>query len=390
MTLRLFADPDWFTPRRGDLGERPWSWADAQLCPLLTPWGGEFFRNPNFRFSEDPYVQTGRRYFVRTAPADCDLVICPVTWRNESQSEIVQRVAGQAKRWGKPLVVFCDTDSEAPFPIPEVLVFRGSLRRSAMLATEFSAPAFISDRTKIPWTLPKTGPQPKADLPIVGFCGCIDNEGDSLPFKRLLVRALYWGLLSRPRVERVLRRCGVRITRSEGKRTRYQSLGVVSRCAGIRKNLQLREHFLNGNLLVPEQEQAEHRRRSLGEFRDNVLGSHYILCPRGGGNWSYRFYETLCLGRIPVFFNTDCVLPYEPLINWRDYCVWVEGEDLDHTAEAILRHYLSHSAESFADLQSRCRQLWVEFLSLDGFFRNFHRHAELLRPPQPARAVSNR
>src|SRR5262249_13911890 len=138
------------------------------------------------------------------------------------------------------------------------------------------------------------------------------------------------------RVERALRRCGIRITRSEGKRARYQAVGVVSRCAPIRKNLRLREHFLNGGLLVPPAEQQAHWRRSLVEFRENVLDSHYVLCPRGGGNWSYRFYETLCLGRIPVFFNTDCALPYESLIKWRDYCVWVEGDEIERAPELIL------------------------------------------------------
>ena len=366
MTLRVFADPSWFI-------------RDTQLCPLLIPWGAEITGSPTFRFCKDPYVQTGRSYFARTAPAECDFVVCPTTWQNESHNAMVQRLAHQAKTWGKPLVVFCEADTEAPFPIADVMVFRGSLRRSSQLPTEHPTPAFILDHIAIPWPLTNAGPRAKEDEPVVGFCGCLDTESKArFPLKRALGQVVYWGLLSRPRAERFLRRCGIRITRSEAKRTRYQALGVVSRCARLRKNLQLREHFLNGTLLVPEQEQHEHWRRSFGEFRDNVLGSHYTLCPRGGGNWSYRFYETLCLGRIPVFFNTDCLLPFESLINWRDYCVWVEGSEIEHTADAILEHYHRHSAESFAELQRRCRQLWLEFLSLDGFFRNFHHHAGLL------------
>jgi hypothetical protein len=366
MTLRIFADPSWF-----DRG--------AQLCPLLLPWGAEFCGNSQFRFYEDPYVQTGRNYFARTTPQECDLVICPTNWQNESHNEIVQRLASQAKAWGKPLIVFCEADTEAPFPILDVLAFRGSLRRSARLPNEFPAPAFILDHINIPWPLADAGPQPKTGEPVVGFCGCVDTETSSrFSLKRALNRALYWCLLSRPRAERFLRRCGVRITRSEAKRTRYQAVGVVSRCGRIRKNLRLREHFLNGTLLVPENEQREHWRRSFAQFRDNVLGSHYTLCPRGGGNWSYRFYETLCLGRIPVFFNTDCTLPYELLINWRDYCVWVEGDEIERTAEAILSHYQDHSADSFFELQRRCRQLWIDYLSFDGFFRNFHRHPGFL------------
>ena len=375
MTLRIFADPAWFS-------------ADSQLCPLLVPWGNEFTGLQRFRFFQDSYTRTGRDYFIRTGPTECDFVVCPTTWQDERHSELVHRLARAAKGWGKPLVVFCETDSEKPFPVPGALVFRGSLRRSLRLAVEFPAPAFISDHLGSAKPLPAAGPRPKVDSPVVGFCGCIDAAAASrFGIKRAFYRAAYWGLLSRPALESFLRRCGWRITRSEGKRTRYQALGVVSRCPRIRKNLKLRDHFLNGTLLLPKDGQSDHLGRSFLEFRQNVIESDYTLCPRGGGNWSYRFYETLCLGRIPVFFNTDCVLPYESVINWRDYCVWVEGEEIGQTADAILRHYHGHSAESFADLQRRCRQLWEDFLSLDGFFRNFHRHAQLLQPStSPSRA----
>jgi hypothetical protein len=365
MNLRIFADPRWFR-------------ADAPLCPLLAPWVAEFTEPARFRFSKDPYAQTGKNYFTRTPPAECDLVVCPTAWQDDRDTELVRRVATQAQSWGKPLVVFCEADTEAPFPVPGVLVFRGSLRRSLRLPNEIPAPAFIPDHLARPDPAAAIGPRPKADSPVVGFCGCIEPmTGSPLHPRRLFSQAVYRGLLSRPRLERFLRRRGIRITRSEGKRVRYQALGVVSRCSRVQQNFKLRAQFLNGTLLVSEAEQPEYWRRSFMEFRDNVLSSDYTLCPRGGGNWSYRFYETLCLGRIPVFFNTDCVLPYESLINWRDYCVWVEGDAIEQTAEAILRHYHGHTAESFVDLQRRCRELWVEYLSLDGFFRHFHLHTEL-------------
>jgi Exostosin family len=366
MALRIHADPAWFSK-------------DTELCPLLVPWGDEFGSDMRFRFCDDPYVQTGLNYFLRATPSECDFVICPSKWQNEGHSELVRRLASQARIWRKPLIVFCETDTEAPFPIPGVIVFRGSLRRSSKLPTEIPAPAFIPDRLAGPWPAANTEPRVKAELPAVGFCGCVDTEVNSLAIKRALVRAVYWGLLSRPRAERILRSCGLRITRSEGKRVRYQALGVVSRCHGLRKNLLMRQHFMNGYLTVPEETRKDHWRRSFAEFRDNILASDYTLCPRGGGNWSYRFYETLCLGRIPVFFNTDCVLPYESSIHWRDYCVWVEGDEMERTAQDILHHYQSHTAEEFIALQRRCRQLWRDYLSLDGFFRNLHLNPELQR-----------
>jgi hypothetical protein len=369
MSLRIFSDPAWFS-------------ADARLCPLLVPWGEEFTGTARFPFCQDPYVQTGPAYFTRTSLAECDLVICPVAWQDDRNNELVRRLASQALTWDKPLIVFCEADTEAPFPVPGTIVFRGSLRRSLKLPSETAAPAFIKDHLAGPAPVAAAGPRPKGDQPVVGFCGCVDPSAGSGPsLRRILSRAANWAVLSRPRLERFLRRCGVSVTRNEGKRARYQALGTVSRCPRLRPNLQVRDQFLNGMLLLPKEEQTGHWERSFAEFRDNVLGSDYTLCPRGGGNWSYRFYETLCLGRVPVFINTDCVLPYESLINWRDYCVWVESDALEHTAEAILAHYQSHSAERFVELQRRCRKLWLDCLSLDGFFRNFHRHAEFQSLP---------
>jgi hypothetical protein len=366
MTLRIFTDPAALA-------------REHQLCPLLLPWGEELTGRREFRFSEDPYTRTGRNYFARASPADSDLFICPFAWQNDGHNALVAKLAQDAQAAGKRLVVFCEADTEAPFPVPAVIVFRGSLKASRRLPNEFPSPAFILDHIDIPFPLPNAGPLPKDGPPVAGFCGYIDTEGSASALKRAVNRAVYWGVLSRPRLERLLRRCGIRITRSEGKRARYQALGVVRRCERIRSNFVLREQFLNGTLLVPEKEQKEHWRKSFGEFRENVLACHYTLCPRGGGNWSYRFYETLCLGRIPVFINTDCALPYASHIPWREHCVWVEGDRIEDTADAILAHYHSHSPESLAALQDGCRKLWLEFLSLDGFFRNFHRHPLLNR-----------
>jgi hypothetical protein len=374
---RIFADPAWFS-------------AGAKLCPLLVPWGQEFIGSDRFPFCQDPYVRSGRSYFTRTSPAECDLVVCPSAWQSERDNDLVRRLANQAKVWGKPLVVFCEADTEAPFPVSGALVFRGSLRRSQKLPFEIPAPAFIRDHLADLEPVASVRPRPKGDQPVVGFCGCVDPSAGTGPgLRRVLSRAANWGLLARPRLERLLRRCGVRLTRSEGKRTRFQAVGTVAHCPRIRQNFKLRDQFLNGMLQLPEPEQRAHWESSFAEFRDNVLGSDYTLCPRGGGNWSYRFYETLCLGRVPVFFNTDCALPYESLIPWREYCVWVEGDALEQTPEAILRHYRSQTAESFVDLQRRCRKLWLDFLSLDGFFRNFHRH-EQLQASQPVRTASGR
>jgi len=109
-------------------------------------------------------------------------------------------------------------------------------------------------------------------------------------------------------------------------------------------------------------------------FVDNMIDGDYVLCTRGFGNFSYRLYEALCCGRIPVFVNTDCVLPYEHLIDWRQYCVWVEEYEIDMIGDIVARFHAGLSDTDFHDLQRACRRLWDEWLSPTGFFANFHRH----------------
>ncbi len=101
-----------------------------------------------------------------------------------------------------------------------------------------------------------------------------------------------------------------------------------------------------------------------------------MLCPRGKGNYSIRFYETLASGRIPVFINTDCVLPFEEWIDWRQYCVWVEGHEVAHVAEKVAEFHEGLSDEEFRDRQRACRQLWLDWQSPFGFFKNFRRYFE--------------
>ena len=71
------------------------------------------------------------------------------------------------------------------------------------------------------------------------------------------------------------------------------------------------------------------------EYLHNMIDSDYMLVIRGAGNASFRLFETLCSGRIPVLVDTDCVLPYEEQVDWKQYCVWVDQTELPYIAEKV-------------------------------------------------------
>jgi len=110
------------------------------------------------------------------------------------------------------------------------------------------------------------------------------------------------------------------------------------------------------------------------EFVYNIISSHYCLATRGNGNFSYRLYEIMSLGRIPLFVNTDAVLPYEEFIDYKKYFCWVEEKDLKKIAKIVLDFNNKISNEDFISLQKKIREIYEEWISPVGFHKNLWRY----------------
>ena len=141
---------------------------------------------------------------------------------------------------------------------------------------------------------------------------------------------------------------------------RTKALDLLEKDNRIVTNFHRRKQFRAG-----AKDAQDQRQKSL-EFYKNMLESDYVLCVRGVGNFSKRFYETLAMGRIPVFIDTDCVLPFDNIIDWRKCCVWVDEKDLDMVADKVAEYHTAISNEDFKELQRTCRRLWENHLSRKG------------------------
>ena len=74
----------------------------------------------------------------------------------------------------------------------------------------------------------------------------------------------------------------------------------------------------------------------------NMLDSKFIMCPRGAGMNSARFFESIWAGRIPVLIADDARLPLEKIIPWNDLIVRV-GEDEMNIEEKIQEFLNKHN-----------------------------------------------
>lgn len=84
-------------------------------------------------------------------------------------------------------------------------------------------------------------------------------------------------------------------------------------------NNQLRFDLMNQ--LIGKQSFVVHNRLSKEDFFDTLEKSTFTFCPRGHGLSSYRFFECLFSGSIPVLFADDVCLPYQDDLNYQDLIV---------------------------------------------------------------------
>jgi Exostosin family len=194
-------------------------------------------------------------------------------------------------------------------------------------------------------------------FPIIGFCGhatfsnskrikeiakcCIENAKRYFknPFQK------HWEILFASAFERA------------------KILNSLEKSALVRTNFIYRKKYRAGAISDDDREKT-----SL-EYYQNINGSDYVLCVRGGGNFSVRLYETLLMGKIPVFINTDCLLPFENQINWKNHVVWIEWKDRRNCAQIVSDFHINLSNEDFINLQINNRKLWKEKLSVSGMLK---------------------
>ena len=60
-----------------------------------------------------------------------------------------------------------------------------------------------------------------------------------------------------------------------------------------------------------------------------VAQSLFLLSPRGNGATSFRIFEALEHGSIPVYiFDDHCCLPFSDLLDWESFAVLVPAKEM--------------------------------------------------------------
>jgi len=100
-----------------------------------------------------------------------------------------------------------------------------------------------------------------------------------------------------------------------------------------------------------------------------MRNSDFALSIKGDGNFSLRFFEALSLGRIPLFVNTDCVLPLENIIDYKKFVVFVDHKDIKRIDVILSDFYKNLSDDDFVEMQKQAREAFEKYLRIDSFFK---------------------
>lgn len=163
-------------------------------------------------------------------------------------------------------------------------------------------------------------PLPKTEKPIVGFCG--------------------WN-----------------------SKWRHKLLKKIQKDPRIQENFILREKFLGGDRLTEQ---------IITDFEENMKNSHFIICQRGTGNFSMRFYETLASGRIPILVNTDMQLPLYGVVDY-DSVIIMES-NVQRVIEKLLWVWVN---KDIVDMQRKCSEFYDKYLHYAEYPRYLHEELKL-------------
>ena len=327
------------------------------LFPLLKVFlkKDRFVSNP----ATEIYGLPDREMKIVASENEADLIVLPMSWDfylKKGEEDKARGFIESAIKTDKPIAVFISGDFGVKIPnFKNVTVFRYSGYQSKLPVSHIGLPAFIRDPLKRYYETNTVITRSYEAVPTIGFCGqaSASIRNTIKEYLRVLVRNTSYFLR-----QTVLSPQTVESTSYN----RFKLLKRLKKSDLLKANFILRRQYGGGI------KDGRGKTQIAKDYFANMKNSDYILCYRGAGNFSVRFYETLAMGRIPVYIDTDGFLPLNDHIDWNAHVVWIKPNDIKHMDVKIQEFHQALGEKGFHDLQIANRSIWHDRLNLWQFF----------------------
>lgn len=289
---------------------------------------------------------------------EASLCILPMDWNYYFQhkkikpaKEFVEQAASKGK------IIFSSTSGDSGISVNVPMncwVYRISGYRSTMRKNERPHPYFLSDPIEVFFKNQeqKVVKKNTDHQPVVGFCGMAPDDLLTWTIEPLRILLKNWQrkLKLHPFDQQKV---------MSSSRLRVRTLQQFQSNNHFTTNFIIRKKYRAGATTAAD------KKKTTLEYYNNQFESDFNICVRGGGNFSARFYETLAMGRIPVFVDTDTPLPDITPHNWDDHMVRCHVKDLGNITQ-IINNWIKD--KEINQLFRKNRVLWKEHLSFQGFW----------------------
>lgn len=272
-------------------------------------WPEEPLHNNRF----EPIFKLPQEHLQYTSLQECDFAILPYKYEDTAQT---QQLVKEANESSKKILVFYNDDDEGPLNLsPEQgYVFRTSLNAHDREINELAFPAFVGDFYHESFLITDLEKQKT-----IGFCGQALT-----PLRRKVIQKL-------------------------------------------RKQNTLKTDFiLRHGFWAPEIPKEQARK----DFLDNMKNNLFNVCIRGAGNFSYRLYETLMMGRIPLIINSNQVFPFDKLLNYNDFSIVIQEDEITNI-DSIINEWFLKNQNNLSQIQIHNRNIWEKYMSPEGWVKQF-------------------
>jgi hypothetical protein len=105
--------------------------------------------------------------------------------------------------------------------------------------------------------------------------------------------------------------------------------------------------------------------RSVGKYNKLMCRSKFALCPRGFGVTSWRLYESIQMGVVPVYIYDKKWLAFEDQLDWSEFCVLIERKDVGDTYN-ILKEI---SENKYLHMCHKLKEVYSNYMSMESVYK---------------------
>lgn len=110
----------------------------------------------------------------------------------------------------------------------------------------------------------------------------------------------------------------------------------------------------------------------LSEFCNVTQRSIFTLCPRGYGLQSFRLYEAMQLGSIPVFVYDKPFFPFDDIIDWKSFCILIQEKEIPNLKNILL----GIDTDTQKKMLDNGERIYNEYFTLSGMSNNILKSLE--------------